>query len=151
MQTRKIKVTLKCKYSLDCLGFFEFMLSWFSEFFDGKSLFSRYMRVIGRWTTLLGSLLGWTLPGQLLRLISTSSHCNVSEMSAPFGSHSAGSSLTADRWVSVTPAVRVKSRGSRCWISRNAQASKVWDEVVLEMCGVFGYLCCDCTKEFWSF
>ena len=48
--------TLKCKYSLDFFGFFEFMLSWFSEFFEGKSLFSRYLRVIGRCTTLLGRI-----------------------------------------------------------------------------------------------
>ena len=28
----------------DFFGFFGFMLSWFSEFFEGKSLFSRYLK-----------------------------------------------------------------------------------------------------------
>ena len=32
------------------------MLSWFSEFFEGKSLFSRYLKVIGRWRRLVGRI-----------------------------------------------------------------------------------------------
>ena len=47
-------LTLTCKYSLDFFGFVEFMLSWLSEFFEGQSLFSRYMRIIARWRRLVG-------------------------------------------------------------------------------------------------
>ena len=40
---------------VDFCGFFGFLLSWFLKVLGGKSLFSRCLRVIGRWTILLGS------------------------------------------------------------------------------------------------
>ena len=49
-------LTLKCEYSLDFFYFVGFMLSWLLEVFDGKSMFSRYLRVIGRWRRLLGRI-----------------------------------------------------------------------------------------------
>ena len=52
----EVIITLKCKYSLDFFGFFGFMLSWLLQVCEGKSLFSRYMRVIGRWRRLVGRI-----------------------------------------------------------------------------------------------